>query len=65
MENKLDGSTAYKVIDGDKMTLLRIFHDDRRQEMLTYYSGLGKYGEVVEDIDGDIICFEDTEDNDY
>ncbi len=57
-QNRLDGSTAFKVIDGDNMSVIRIFHNDRREEMLSYYKNL--YGSVSEDVDGDIICFEDA-----
>ncbi len=59
-ENKLDGSIAYKVIDADRMTVLRMFHEDRRKEMLTYYEK--RYKSVSEDIDRDIICSNDSED---
>lgn len=60
--NKLDGSPAYKVIDADSMTLLRIFHEERRHEMLDYYSE--KYKSVSEDADQDIICSNDSDEED-
>lgn len=57
--NKLDGSTAYKVIDGDNNVVLQIFHEEHRQKVFDYYKE--KYGSVSMDCDGDIICFEEAE----
>jgi hypothetical protein len=63
IENKLDGSTAYKVIDADNMVVLQIFHEEHRQTVINYWKG--KYGSVSEDRDRDIICFEEPENDDY
>lgn len=61
----MDGSAAYKVIDADKEIVLQMFHEDHRQKMLNYYSGLSVYKCVSEDIDKDIICSRYTTDNEY
>ncbi len=48
-----------KVIDGDNMKCLEMFHESQTEAIKQKYISTGKWAEVTTDMDGDIILFEE------
>lgn len=52
---------AKKVIDADKEIVRQIFPESETDNIIKYWKSTGEYGYVSLDIDGDIICFKESD----
>jgi len=56
-ETKMTNDT-HRVIDGETMKVIEMFHENQTEQMIEKYKSIGKWEDVKVDRDGDLILWE-------